>query len=125
MARSPIVALTDILDAIDLAREAVIGLTFESFERDRIRRAATERALLTISEAVRHLPNDVLERHPQLRWDDMRGIGNRLRHEYWIVDAKIVWEVVRHELDALEHAVRLELASAARDELPDQSSRGG
>lgn len=114
MARSTNVALSDILTAIGLAREATEGLTREGFDADRIRRAATERALLIISEAVRHLPADLLARHPELRWADMRGIGNHLRHGYWSVDSKIVWEVVQVELAALEAAVRSELAAGGQ-----------
>lgn len=90
MPRSIRVALTDILEAIDLAREAALALPFADFDRDRIRKAATERALMTISEAVRHLPDDLLARHPLVPWQDIRGIGNRIRHEYWSVDSKIV-----------------------------------
>ena len=81
MARSTQVALSDILEAIDLARDAAFNIAFEDFENDRIRRAATERALLTISEAVRHLPQVIIERNPDLQWDDIKGIGNRLRHD--------------------------------------------
>ena len=65
--------------------------------------------MLTISEAVRHLPAEIIARNPTLQWDDIKGIGNRIRHEYWIVDAKIVWEVVQHDLDALEAVARAEL----------------
>ena len=65
MERSPAVALSDILAAIDLARLAAGDLPFAEFELDLIRRAATERALLTISEAVRHLPDASLTRHPR------------------------------------------------------------
>lgn len=114
MARTPLVALTDILEAIDLAREAALEVPFMVFERDRIRKAATERAILTMSEAVRHLPDELTGRHPDIPWQDIRGIGNRLRHEYWMVDAKIVWEVVQTELDALETAVREERIIALR-----------
>lgn len=110
MARSPVVALSDILAAIDLARAAASSFTLAEFSADRIRRAATERALLTISEAVRHLPDDIIARHPTLQWSDMKGIGNRIRHEYWIIDPKIVWEVVQQDLDSLEHSIRAELA---------------
>ncbi len=113
MARSLLVALTDIMNAIALAREAVHGLSPPAFDSDRIRRAATERALLTISEAVRHLPDELLDRHPHIPWADIRGIGNRLRHEYWIVDAKIVWEVVQIHLDPLDAVVAAELTAAA------------
>lgn len=44
----------------------------------------------------------------------MRGIGNHLRHGYWSVDSKIVWEVVQVELAALEAAVRSELAAGGQ-----------
>ena len=117
MARSPAVALSDIIDAISLAREAALNLTFKAFEQDRIRRAATERALLTISEAVRHLPDEIIARNSNLQWQDMKGIGNRIRHEYWIVDAKIVWEVVQHDLDELEETAKRELALAKNAKL--------
>jgi uncharacterized protein with HEPN domain len=104
MPRSLAVALTDILDAIDLAREAAGTMELRLFEGDRIRRAATERALLTISEAVRHLPDELLGRHPTMPWSEIRRIGNLLRHKYWLVDPKIIWEVVQRDLDPL-HAV--------------------
>ena len=68
---------------------------------------------MTISEAVRHLPADMLARHPDLPWADMRGIGNRIRHQYWIVDAKIVWEVVQRHLASLDTVARQELANAS------------
>ena len=69
--------------------------------------------MLTISEAVRHLPDAILSRRPELPWQDIRGIGNRIRHEYWHVDAKIFWEVVQHHLDALEITARQELVQSA------------
>jgi uncharacterized protein with HEPN domain len=109
MARSAQVALTDIQSAIALAREAARHISLADFAADRIRRAATERALLTISEAVRHLPDDLTACHPHVPWKDIKGIGNFIRHEYWTVDAKIVWEVVQHQLDALETAIAFEL----------------
>ena len=92
-------------------------VSLEDFEKDDIRRAATERAMLTISEAVRHLPSDIIDRNPDLQWDNMRGMGNRLRHEYWMIDAKIVWEVVQHDLDGLDTVIRAELARARDDEV--------
>ena len=42
MARSPAIALSDILSAIDLARMAASDLPFKEFERDLVRRAAAE-----------------------------------------------------------------------------------
>lgn len=76
------VILADILDAIDAAREASLSLSYEKFSEDRLSRLATERAIEIISEAVRHLPHDVLDRHPEIEWARVKAIGNILRHEY-------------------------------------------
>ena len=103
------VVLREIADAISLAREATAGLDYEDFEADRIRNAATQRALEIVSEAVRHLPPDITDRHPNLPWKEIRAIGNKLRHEYHRVDAKTIWDIVKFELYALDAVVAAEL----------------
>lgn len=114
MARDATVVLREILNAIDLAREAAPApLGFDAFAENRVRRAAAERALEIISEAARHLPDAITDRHPNLPWAQIKAIGNKLRHEYHGVEPKIVWDVVAHDLGALERAMRLELANDA------------
>jgi Ribonuclease HepT-like len=50
-----------------------------------------ERAVQIISEAVRALPAELTERHPEIEWEKIASIGNILRHEYQRVDpAKIM-----------------------------------
>ena len=112
MGRDIRIVLTEIIDAISLAREATNGLTLPAFEKDRIRGAAAERALEVISEAVRHLPVEITDRHQQLPWSDIRNIGNKLRHEYHRVDRKIVLDVIQCDLDGLETADLAELGKA-------------
>lgn len=109
MARDPRVALTEILSAVALSREATAGLSFSAFEQDRIRVAAAQRALEIISEATRHLPSELTGRHVAIPWQDIKMIGNTLRHQYFRVDNKIVWDVIRLDLDALEQTIEAEL----------------
>jgi uncharacterized protein with HEPN domain len=115
MSRDAKVILTELNDAISLAREATTGLSFEQFETDRIRNAATQRALEVISEAARHLPQILIDRHPALPWAEIRAIGNKLRHEYHRVDSKTVWDIVHFELDDLASIVDAELAAPPSD----------
>ncbi len=63
MTRDVSTILGEILAAIDTAREASADHTFDSFRLDRITRFAVERANEVISEATRHLPDDLLPRH--------------------------------------------------------------
>lgn len=81
------------------------GKTFVDFEASEPLRAATERHLLIISEAVRHLPQSEKDNHPQVPWREIAGIGNILRHGYDAVDTQQIWSVVQYDLPALETVV--------------------
>lgn len=81
------------------------GKTFQDFQASEPLRAATERHLLIISEAVRHIPQDDRDSYPQIPWRNIAGIGNILRHGYDIIDPQRIWSVVVAELPALKAAV--------------------
>ena len=62
-----------------------------------------------ISEASRHLPPELKERHPHIPWRNVAGIGNVLRHNYESVSAAVLWNLAKDDLPALEAVCRLEL----------------
>ncbi|MDX2264439.1 MAG: HepT-like ribonuclease domain-containing protein [Hyphomicrobiales bacterium] len=82
-----------------------VGKTLTDFLATEPLRAATERHLLIISEAVRFIPDQDKAEHPQIPWQDIAGIGNILRHGYDIVDPERIWNVVQYDLAALQTAV--------------------
>jgi uncharacterized protein with HEPN domain len=82
---------------------------------DRIHQKAAERSIEIISEASRHLTDDLKARHPSPRWRHVAAIGNVLRHEYHRADGKIVWAVIVDELPGLKlhlQAMRAEIEAA-------------
>ncbi len=107
-------ALFDIRDNIALAREFVAGLSFEAFRDDRRTFYAVTRCLEIISEAARRLPDAVRERHSDLPWRAIMGVGNVYRHDYDNVAEEFIWRTVQHSLRPLLEAVEAEIAS-----LPD------
>jgi uncharacterized protein with HEPN domain len=100
------IALHDILDAIAEIRLYTDGLDLDGFRLDGMRRRAVERCIEIISEASRRLPESWKGEQPEIRWRDIAGIGNVIRHDYEGVEVEIIWTVVREHLDPLEHAVR-------------------
>jgi uncharacterized protein with HEPN domain len=114
MARRYDVVLEDILEAIDLAQGAVAGLNKEALAKDLFRQRGVERTLEIISEAVRHLPDEMLALRPGIPWSDVRAIGNLIRHEYWRVDPAIVWRIVEDDLPPLREAIAALLASLGK-----------
>jgi uncharacterized protein with HEPN domain len=64
----------------------------------------TERGIEVISEASRHLGRELKSQHKDVRWKDIAGIGNILRHEYR-VDGQIIWNAVKDDLPTLKKAL--------------------
>ena len=64
-----------------------------------------------ISEASRHLGREFKLQHKDVRWKDIAGIGNILRHEYQPVDNQIIWNAVKDDLPALKQALLVIKAS--------------
>jgi uncharacterized protein with HEPN domain len=102
MARRYDVVLEDILEAIDLAHGAVVGLNKEALAKGLFRQRGVERTLEIVSEAVRHLPDEMLASRPEILWPDVRVIGNLIRHEYW--------RIVEDDLPPLREAIAALLA---------------
>ena len=64
-----------------------------------------ERGIEIISEAVRHLPDELLATRPDMPWREIKAIGNRIRHEYHRVSPKVIKSVVVDELPVLREAI--------------------
>jgi uncharacterized protein with HEPN domain len=109
---SPTARLTDIIEAADLIRSEMAGVTLDAFETDRRKRWLVERGIEIISEASRRLPGDMTARHPEIPRPKVAGIGNVLRHDYQDVAHDVLWQVVRDNLPPLEKVRRDELAAA-------------
>lgn len=103
--RKVTLVLDEMLAAIDGIQAAIRGKTFEQFQGDWLLRHGGQRGLEIISEASRHIPDHLLAQAPDIPWNQVRAIGNLLRHEYHRIADAIVWNAVVDELDPLRKAV--------------------
>lgn len=109
--------LTDIVEAIGRIRQILGNKPLEAFENDWQSQWLVERGVEIVSEASRHLPQELKAKHPHIPWRKVAGIGNVLRHNYESVAAPVIWTLAQGDLDALEQVCRAELAAEeARDE---------
>lgn len=69
-----------------------------------------ERGVETISEASRHIPDEVKAQHPVIPLPDVKAIGNHLRHGYERVDLDVIWKIATEDLNDLEPVLRKMLA---------------
>jgi len=95
--------LHDLLQATRSIRRFVAGRSLQEYQADEMLRAAVERKLGIIGEALsvlRKTDPGVAARLPEHR--GAISFRNILIHAYWRVDHEIVWDVVTSRLDALE-----------------------
>jgi len=104
--RMPQLFLQDILDSGESIRSYVQGITFDQFERERMRYSAVIREFEIIGEAVGKLPGQMKDRFPDIAWQDIKDFRNLLTHEYFGVDLQIVWNTIQSDLPQLLAAVR-------------------
>lgn len=104
--------LTDMVEAIERLRMLLDDVALEAFEEDWQRQWMVQRGIEIISEASRHLPDELKARHPDIPWRKVAGIGNVLRHNYEDIAAPVIWALVGKDLPPLEHACLAELETA-------------
>lgn len=93
------------LESIGGIEKALAGKSLRDYERSWLLRSAVERGIEIISEASRHLGRDLKAQHKGVRWKDIAGIGNILRHDYQRIDASIIWKAVKNDLPPLKEAL--------------------
>lgn len=77
----PIQRFTDILEAIERIEQFTSGLTAAEFAANDQVTYAVKYALLVISEATAKLGDTASDLRPDIPWHEIRGLGNRLRHD--------------------------------------------
>ena len=112
MKRNDAVFLQHILDAIQRIREYLTDVSEEEFRERGLVQDAVLRQLEIIGEASRNLSDDARLLHPQVPWDQIIGLRNKLIHASFSVDLSIVGEIVREDIPVLEEEVEDILGSA-------------
>lgn len=103
--------LRDILESIDQITGFIGDMNFIAYQRDEKTKAAVERKMQILTEAVIRLEMEGPEAYPDIDWKAYRGMGNFLRHSYHRVSDEIVWNTVKDDLPELRRVVERALRS--------------
>lgn len=96
----------DIEECIDVIQEEISKVSFEEFVNDRKTIGYIERQLEKIGEAIsqiqkldKNILTDILSDHSY--WENIKGMRNRLIHEYWGTSLEMIYEVSVFEMEDL------------------------
>jgi uncharacterized protein with HEPN domain len=90
--------------AISEIRKLLAGKSLDILMSDAATRAAFERFLEILSEASRHVPEDLKAEYSHIPWRQVADLGNFIRHVYHKVD-EVLWSIYEDDLDPLDDVV--------------------
>ena len=94
--------IKDILNCIDHITMYTAGLSFDDFPKKFMVVEACLYNIQVIGEAVSHLPEEVKEKERKVPWILIKGMRNRLIHEYFGTDLPLVWDTIKNDLPSFK-----------------------
>jgi uncharacterized protein with HEPN domain len=95
-----------ILDSIDSVNQYTKDKSEQQFISSPEVQDAVLMRLSVIGEAAKNLPSSLREKHNSIDWKAVIGLKNIIVHQYFGVDIKIVWNIVKDDLPKLKSEVK-------------------
>jgi uncharacterized protein with HEPN domain len=101
--------LLDMLQSAELIMRYIDQHSKDEFIEDVQLQDSIIRRLLVIAEAARRVSEATKQTLPNVSWQEINGMRNRLVHDYDDVNLNIVWEVVQTEIPTLIEELKLHI----------------
>jgi uncharacterized protein with HEPN domain len=101
------VYIKQILDCIERIEDHVAGMSADDFYADTKTQDAAAYLIGVIGEAANKLSEEARKKYANIPWNQVRGMRNRLFHDYRGTDWSIVWQTVAVELPSLKKELTL------------------
>lgn len=95
----------DIIEAIKRIEKYAKNLSFGNFSKDQKTIDAVVRNFEIIGEASKNIPQEIKKQYSQIPWASMKGIRNKLIHEYFGVNFEILWKTIKEDLPPLKEKI--------------------
>ena len=63
--------------------------------------------MIQMGEAIRVLDVDFMDKHGKIPWHKIRGLRNRIVHNYDGVEVLLIWDIINYDLQDLVRKLRV------------------
>ncbi len=110
-----VVYLRHIYDAAARITFYLQGVSESEFAETALLQDGVIRQLEIIGEATRHLSQSLRMQYPEIPWQDMAGMRNKLIHDYFGVDIEAVWLTATQDVPQLKDQIEALLGDLGID----------
>jgi uncharacterized protein with HEPN domain len=80
--------------------------SYSEFSEDLMAVRAVTACFSVIGEAVSFIPEEVKKKYPEVPWVQIRGMRNRISHEYFSIDETVLWRTAKDRIPALKIQIK-------------------
>ena len=80
--------------------------TFESFCKDDKTIDATVFVISQIGELVKNISDETMEKYSDIEWKMIKGLRNRIVHDYEGISLKSIWYIVNNDIIGLKEQLQ-------------------
>ena len=92
----------EILQAVERINKYIEGVNYNKFLNDAKTIDAVLMNLIVIGETANRLSEDFKDRHVEMDWFSIRGLRNRVAHDYIGTNLQIVWDTITSDIPELK-----------------------
>lgn len=94
------------IEYIDKAKQYTKGYTFEEFSNDDKTIDATVFSISQIGELVKNISKEIIEKYDDIEWNMIKGLRNRIVHDYEGISLKSIWYILNNDIDKLKEDIQ-------------------
>ena len=95
-------AVLKMIEYIDKSIDYTKNLSYELFENDAKTQDATIFNISQIGELVKNITLDTMNKYDNIEWKMIKGLRNRIIHDYEGINLTNIWYVIENDLPVLK-----------------------
>lgn len=94
--------LAHVLEAIDEIEKYLNNIDLTEFKNNSMIRFASIKQVEIIGEAAKNLTEETKKNYSTVEWRQIAGLRNILVHEYFGIDADLIWQILKTDIPDLK-----------------------
>ncbi len=116
------ISFIKMIEYIDKALKYTKNYNYEQFCKDEKTIDATVFAISQIGELVKNISKETMKKYSNIEWNMIKGLRNRIVHDYDGISLKSIWFVLENDLEQLKEDIQMIIDDDKKEKQKDESS---